>query len=172
MQRYINVDLNEWHDRQIAEITRADIKELIRMKARTAPIAANRLLALISRIFSWALKEELVDASPAMKIDRPGKEVERERALSADEIKTVWAACDQLGYPWGPLFKMLLLTGQRRGEVASMKWSEITAEGWRLPGERAKSGKGICAIVEFGSRDPRRRSPDRRARLPVSPRQS
>ncbi len=77
-----------------------------------------------------------------MQIDRPGKETERERHLSADEIRTAWAAFDSLGYPWGSLFKVLLVTGQRRGEVAGMKWSEITPDGWRLPGERAKKGKG------------------------------
>ena len=142
MQRKIDVDLADWHDRQITEITRADIKELVRVKARTSPIAANRLLSLISKIFNWAVKEELIEASPAMQIDRPGQEIERERSLTADEIKTAWAAFDQLGYPWGPLFKMLLVTGQRRGEVAGMKWSEITADGWRIPGERAKKGKG------------------------------
>ena len=142
MKRYINGDLAEWHDRQIAEITRSDIKELIRKKARTAPIAANRLLSLISRIFSWALKEEIIDASPAMRLDRPGKEVERERALSEDEIKTVWAAFDKLGYPWGSLFKMLLITGARRSEVGGMRWSEITAEGWRLSADRSKGAKG------------------------------
>ena len=74
MQRKIDVDLADWHDRPIADIKRADIKELIRLKARTAPIAANRLLSLITKIFNWALKEELVEASPAMQIDRPGKE--------------------------------------------------------------------------------------------------
>jgi integrase len=142
MQRKIHVDLAEWRDRQITDITRSDIKELIRLKARTAPIAANRLVALISAIFNWALKEDLIEASPAMRIDRPGQETERERSLSADEIKIVWEAFDKLGYPWGPLFKMLLVTGQRRGEVAGMKWGEIAAEGWRLPGERAKKGKG------------------------------
>jgi integrase len=142
MQRKIDVDLAEWHSIQITDIARKDIKELIRLKARTAPIAANRLLSLITKIFNWALKEELIEASPAMQIDRPGQETERERSLSADEIRTVWGAFDQLGYPWGPLFKMLLVTGQRRGEVAGLKWSEITAEGWRLPGERAKKGKG------------------------------
>jgi integrase len=88
------------------------------------------------------LKEELIQASPAMQLDRPGRETERERNLSADEIRIAWQAFDQLGYPWGPLFKMLLVTGQRRGEIAGMKWSEITADGWRLPGERAKKGKG------------------------------
>ena len=80
MQRKIDVDLADWHDRQIADITRADIKEMIRLKARTAPIAANRLLSLITKIFNWALKEELIAGSPAMQIDRPGKETERERS--------------------------------------------------------------------------------------------
>jgi integrase len=161
-QRKINVDLAEWHDRQIADITRADIKELIRVKARAAPISANRLLALISKIFSWALKEELIAASPAMKLDRPGQETERERSLSPDEIKTAWGAFEKLGHPWGAFFKLLLVTGQRRGEVAGMKWSEITTEGWKLPGDRAKKGKGhlvplsslarevLAAVPEFG----------------------
>jgi hypothetical protein len=67
-QRKIDVDLDEWRDRPIADITRTDIKELIRIKARTAPISANRLLALISVIFSWAVEEELVTASPALKM--------------------------------------------------------------------------------------------------------
>ena len=160
MQRKINVDLADWHDRPIAEIKRVDIKELIRLKARTSPIAANRLVALIGKIFNWALKEELVESSPAIQIDRPGKETERERSLTADEIKTVWAAFDKLGYPYGSLFKFLLVTGQRRGEVAGMKWSEITADGWRLPGERAKKGKGhlvpLSTLAEkFSTRCPR-----------------
>jgi integrase len=142
MQRKINVELAAWHNVQITDIKRGDIKELVRVKARTAPIMANRLLSLITKIFNWALKEELIESSPAMQIDRPGKETERERSLSADEIKTVWAAFGKLGYPFGPLFKMLLVTGQRRGEIAGMKWSEINGEGWRLPGERTKNGKG------------------------------
>jgi integrase len=141
-QRIINVDLGIWHDRQMAEITRADIKELVRVKARTAPIAANRTLSLITKIFNWALKEELIDTSPASRIDRPGQETERERSLSAEEIRVVWRLFDEIGYPWGTLYKVLLVTGQRRGEVAGMKWSEISADSWRLPSDRAKKGKG------------------------------
>ena len=141
-QRKIDVDLADWHGRQITDIKRADIKDLLRVKARKSPIAANRLLSLITKIFNWAVKEELVEASPAMQLDRPGKETERERSLSAEEIKIVWGVFDGLGYPWGPLYKMLLVTGQRRGEVAGLRWSEINGEGWKLPGERAKKGKG------------------------------
>ena len=142
-QRIINHDLAVWHDRQISEITRADIKELLRVKARTAPIMANRMKALISKIFTWALKEELVQSSPAISLDPPGgKEEERTRKLGADEIRLVWESFGKLGYPFGPALKLLLVTGQRRGEVAGMKWSEVEADGWHIPNERAKSGKG------------------------------
>ena len=72
MQRIINVDLlPAWGDKPIAAITRADAKALIREKARTAPIAANRLLSLISKVFTWALDEEIIEASPAVKLDDP-----------------------------------------------------------------------------------------------------
>ena len=141
-QRIINTDLAGWRDRQVRDITRGDIKELIRVKARTAPYAANRLKALISKIFNWAVKEEVIDASPAIGLDSPGQEVARARSLSAEEIRTAWSAFDKVGYPWGQLNKMLLVTGQRKSEVAGMKWSEITADGWRIPNERAKRGKG------------------------------
>jgi integrase len=145
MQRIINHDLAEWHDRPIAEITRADIKELLRVKARTAPIMANRIKALVSKMFTWALKEEIIEASPALSLDPPGgseKDRERTRKLSADEIRLVWESFGKLGYPFGPLFKLLLVTGQRRGELGGMKWSEIADDGWHLPNERAKSGNG------------------------------
>jgi integrase len=145
MQRVINRDLAEWHDRQITEITRSEIKELLRVKARTAPIMANRTKALVSKIFTWALKEEIIDSSPALSLDPPGgseEDRQRTRKLGTDEIKLVWSSFDKLGYPYGQLFKMLLVTGQRLGEVAGMKWSEIEEDGWHIPNERAKSGKG------------------------------
>ena len=143
MQRIINRYLAEWHDRQINDITRGDIKELLRVKARTAPIMANRMKALISKIFTWAVKEEIIEASPALSLDPPGgSENERTRTLSADEIHLVWKSFGKLGYPWGPVFKMLLVTGQRCGEVGGIKWSEIADDGWHIPNERAKSGRG------------------------------
>ena len=143
IQRYINKDLlPEWSDKPIATITRADVKSLIREKARTSPIAANRLLSVISKIFSWALDEEIVGASPAVRIKRPGQEVERERSLTDDEIRVLWPAFSAVGYPFGSAFKFLLVTGQRRGEVGGMTWAEIDGEAWLLPGARAKSKQG------------------------------
>src|SRR6476620_11566597 len=143
IQRYINKDLlPEWSDKPIATITRADVKTIIREKARTSPIAANRLLSVISKIFSWALDEEIVGASPAVRIKRPGLEVERERSLTDEEIRVLWPALTALGYPFGPAFKFMLVTGQRRGEVGGMTWAEIDGEAWLLPGARAKSKQG------------------------------
>ena len=144
MQRKIDVELRGWHDVQIADITRADIKELLRLKARGLErgTAANRLLALISKIFNWAFDEEIIDASPALRLKRPAEEIERERVLSADEIKRLWPAFEAIGYPWGPLYKLMLCTAQRRGEVASMKWSQISDDGWRLPASNAKTKVG------------------------------
>ena len=143
IQRVINVDLlPKWGDKPMGSITRADAKILLREKARTAPIAANQLLALISKIFTWALDEEIIQASPAARLKRLAPENERERSLTDDEIKVLWPALTSLGYPYGHAFKFLLVTGQRRGEVAGLKWSEIDAEGWNLPGARAKTKQG------------------------------
>ena len=143
MQRKLDVELlPNWDDRPIASITRADVKALLREKARLSPIAANRLLALISKIFTWALDEEIIGASPAVRLPRYCKEQERERSLTADEIRLLWEAFGKLNYPFGDVFKFLLVTGQRRGEVADMKWSEIDSDGWNLPGARAKSSAG------------------------------
>jgi integrase len=143
MQRMINVDLLPvWGAKPLASITRADVKALIREKARTAPIAANRLLSLVSKIFTWALDEEIIQASPAVRLKRPGEEQERERSLTDDEIKILWGVFTAMGYPFGHGLKFLLVTGQRRGEVGGMKWSEIDGDGWNLPGTRAKSRQG------------------------------
>jgi integrase len=142
MQRKIDVELVAWHDRPIREITRSDIKERLREKARDGGIAANRLLALISKIFNWAVDEEIIESSPAMRLQRPGEEKDRERVLSAEEIAVLWPAFTRLGYPFGNLYKIMLCTGQRRGEVASMKWSQIGADGWRLPAASAKTKVG------------------------------
>jgi integrase len=61
--------------------------------------------------------------------------------LSDAELKLLWRACDHEGAPFGPLVKFILLTGQRRGECAGLRWSEIDGDMWRLPAERSKNGK-------------------------------
>jgi integrase len=143
MQRMLDRDLlPAWGERPIASITRAEIKELLRAKEQVAPIAANRLASLISKIFNWAIDEaEVIDVSPAVRLKRT-EEHERERSLTEDEIRVLWPAWDRIGYPFGHALKFLLVTGQRRGEVAGLKWSDIDGDGWKLSGASAKSGAG------------------------------
>jgi integrase len=142
MQRMLDRELLPvWGDRPIASITRAEVKALLRAKAQVAPIAANRLASLISKLFNWALDEEIVTASPAVRLKR-AEEHERERSLTEDEIRALWPAFDRIGYPFGAALKLLLVTGQRRGEVAGLRWSDLNGDGWLLPGSSAKSKQG------------------------------
>src|SRR5690606_2366163 len=73
----------------------------------------------------------------------PSPDHSRDRILSEDELKRVWRATETIGWPFGPLVRLLLLTGQRRGEVASMRWSDIDLDQkvWLIPKERSKNGQ-------------------------------
>jgi integrase len=74
----------------------------------------------------------------------PTAETARDRALTDDEVRLFWAACDKLGWPFGPMFKLLLLTAQRRDEVGGMEWSEIAPLAkrvWTIPREKAKNDR-------------------------------
>jgi integrase len=134
--------LGSWGARPITEIRRADIADLVRGLRKTAPIAANRLLAYLKTFFSWCVDQELIEASPAAAIKRPSKEVKRDRVLTDLEIRAIWVACGELGL-FGGAFKMMLATAQRRTEVGEMTWREIDRDEkvWRLGRERTKANR-------------------------------
>jgi integrase len=125
LRRKLAKDLVPLHDRAITEIEHTEIDKLIRAKAAVRGVAGNRLLSFVKQVFSYAMRRGLITVNPALKVDKPFEEPERERALSEDEIRTVWRAADKLGDPFGRLVKLLLVTGQRRGEVAGMRRSEL-----------------------------------------------
>jgi integrase len=133
-----------WATRPVREITRPDVIELIdRVADRGARVHANRVLAAVRVLFNWALSRGVIEASPAAGVKAPGAETVRERVLSEDELREVWRAADATAYPFGPFFKLLILTAQRRDEVAAMRWSEIDTSRavWTIPGQRAKNGR-------------------------------
>lgn len=146
--------LPRWGKKPIRSITRADVKELIDHKAETrgrarkgetrgAGVQANRTLTRLRTLFGWAAAEGLIAIDPTAGERRRFKEEARDRVLSDAEIVSVWRAADQTPWPYGPIFKLMLLTAQREGEVAGMRWREIDLENctWNLPGERTKNGK-------------------------------
>jgi integrase len=137
--------LPKWRNRPIASISRRDAIDLIDgLVERGVEIQANRTLARLRALFNWAIEKDRISASPVDYMKPPTKERARDRALTDDEIRWFWQACDEIGWPFGPVFKLLLLTAQRRDEVGGMKWTEIDVEKrkWTLPRQRVKSDRG------------------------------
>ena len=128
----------------VASITKRDINRLIdKIVDAGSPIAANRVLAFTKRFFSWCRERDILELSPAEAIRPPSKEKTRDRVLTLEEMKKFWVACDQIGYPWGPIFQLLLLTGARLREVAQASWDEISIvdRTLDLPARRTKNGR-------------------------------
>ena len=135
--------LPRWGQRDISAITEPDIRRLRDEVNDRAPIQANRLLAKVKTFFGWAVRERYIAVDPATAVDPIAAEETRDRCLTDNEVIKFWAACDQAGWPYGPLFQLLLLTAQRRDEVAGMEWSEVDLDGrvWLLPASRAKNDR-------------------------------
>ena len=139
--------LPTWGDRPITNITRRDVITILDgIMDRGTPYAANRLLGITRKLFNWALERGVVEVTPVANISAPGKETKRDRVLSDDEIQTLWHGCMELGWPFGPFVQLLLLTAQRRGELAKTRWADLSgldgeAPVWNLPREVTKSDR-------------------------------
>jgi integrase len=136
--------LPRWRGREINTIARRDVIELLDVIVDAGkPVAANRTLAAVRKLFNWALQRGIIDASPAALVEMPGAERKRERILGPDEIRVVWAACGELGYPFGHFFRMALATGQRREEVAQMRTADANGGEhiWTLSSEMTKASR-------------------------------
>jgi integrase len=133
-----------WGQRQASAITRREVMALLdALMARGVPILANRTLALVRRLFNWAISRDLLEHNPCQQVRAPGKEHPRERVLSAEEIRLVWAAFSVLPLVWEVYMKVTLLTAQRSGEVRTMQWADVDlgAAWWTIPGAQAKNGR-------------------------------
>lgn len=144
--------LPQWGDRQIHEVTRSDVNELLDKiedgnlrspdgEMLGGPVMADRTLAAVRKLFNWYAVRDDKFVSPivrGMARTKP-REHARTRVLSDEEIAAMWPILDGLG-TFGGIVKALFLTAQRRGEVADMRRSEIDAEGvWAIPAHRYKT---------------------------------
>jgi len=133
--------LPKWGDRDIHEITKRDVIDLLdAIVDRGSPITANRLLAHLRTVWTWAKGRDIITTSPFDGIKPPSPEKSRDRVLTDQEIIWFWRACEKLGQPFGHLYRLLLLTGQRLREVAEMTEGEMRGNLWIIPAARVKNG--------------------------------
>lgn len=152
-------------DRPVASLQRSDIINAIdNVLAKGFSVGANRTLANIKTFLRWCVERELIERSPADLVRAPALEVSRDRVLSDNELRAIWKATLRYQGPYGRIVRLLLLTGQRREEVAGMRWNELNFQTreWTLTSDRTKAGRlhvvplsdaalfGLCSVQRVG----------------------
>lgn len=175
-ERILNVEvLPRWRERSVRELTRRDVRALIERKAGSAPVMANRVLAVVRKMLNFAVDHDWIDANPSARVQKPAPETSRDRVLTPEEVRRLWRLLSHFpatgerpapgrkraqGEPDDPLcpvspwlaaaFKVRLLTAQRGGEVARMRWADLElarakdgtlgAGWWTIPAQFTKNG--------------------------------
>jgi integrase len=138
---------SRWRGRAVTSIDRRDVLEIINeVVDRGAPYQARNLLGHVRAFFNWAIEAQDygLEASPCDRI-RPkyviGERTPRDRVLNDAELRALWKATDAIGYPFGPLVQLLMLTGVRKTEASGSQWPEFDLDRklWTVPAERFKS---------------------------------
>ncbi|MGE3702264.1 MAG: tyrosine-type recombinase/integrase, partial [Hyphomicrobiaceae bacterium] len=121
--------VNRWGNRPLREIAKSDVIEIIdEVIAKGAPSAANHALATARVFFNWCADRGLIDLNPCARVKMPAKKVSRERVLNSEELVRIWLGSCTLGYPFGTITQLLLLTAQRRNEIAQLRWGHLDFE--------------------------------------------
>jgi integrase len=168
-ERILEVDvLPHWRQISVRDLTRREVRALIDRVADRAPIMANRVLALVRKMLNFAVDQDWIDANPAARVQKPAREVSRDRVLSDEELRRLWRLLSHLpstaekpapgrarakgskddplcpiSAPLAALLKVRLLTAQRGGEVTRMRWVDVDLESgwWTIPATDAKNGE-------------------------------
>lgn len=135
--------LPAWRDRKISKIGRRDIIAVLdAIVARGAPVQANRVQSLVSKMLNFAVGRGLLETNPAYRIPRSAQERSRDRVLSDGEIRALWLSLDAEPARVAAVFRLAILTAARRSEVLGMTWSELDLDSgwWTIPAQRSKNG--------------------------------
>ena len=138
-------DTRSWRDRPVSEISKRDVLDVIEdIDGRGSPGASKRALAYLRKFFNWCAERDIITTPPTDRIRSPHPEVKRDRVLTEQELYYLLQALETELSIFRPLLRILLLTGQRRSEVAGMLWSELrdlSTENalWEIPGRRTKN---------------------------------
>jgi len=130
-----------WMNLSVKEINKPDVvSKLQDIKNQNGGVMANRSLAVVRKMFNWAIRNGYADYNPCHMVDQPVSEKSRERVYSDAEIAALWDAFEQVGIQ-GKAYMIAALTGQRLAEIRGMKWQEINDGLWTLPPERTKNSR-------------------------------
>jgi integrase len=166
VSRYLVVQALPLHALALAQIDRRKIAALLGgVEDASGAVSRNRCRSALSAFFAWAIAEGYVEVNPVAGTARAGENGGRERVLSQDEQARLWAGLSN--EPFDDIVRLLLLTGQRKMEIAALRWEEVDlAQGLiALPASRTKNGRAhtlplsrqALAIIE---RQPHRNSTD------------
>jgi integrase len=136
--------LAEWKERAASGITTAEaVRVLDDIKESAGPVASNRALSYGRAAYGWAVKRQMLARNPFVGIEAPSRDRARDRVLSSDEVGAIWRAAGCLTGSYSAFVRVLLLTLQRRDEVAALRWDELSPDltTWTLPAARAKNGR-------------------------------
>lgn len=143
-ERYLRNHWAKLHSQPAHAVSRREIAErLTAIAAANGPISANRARAALSSLYTWAMKEGLLDtlqANPVAFTNKPADERHRDRVLGHSELREIWQHSGDGDF--GKIVRLLMLTAQRRDEVANMARSELSVDRalWSIPAARTKNG--------------------------------
>jgi integrase len=145
VERILLKETKSWNTRDISSIEKPDVMRLLDgIVDRGKSVMACRTRAVLIRFFAWARVRGYIEASPMVDVPKPGEDhKQRDRVLTDAELFDVWTAAGELPYPTGPFIRFLILTAQRRGETATMRWRDVDMKNalWTLPKEATKAGR-------------------------------
>ena len=128
------------HKLPLKKIDRATVAAELRTIIRErGPVAADRGRSTLSAFFGWAIGEGIAEVNPVVGTNKASKNASRERVLADDELVAVWNAAPASDF--GRIVKLLMLTGQRRDEIAALRRAEIADGALALPAARTKNGR-------------------------------
>ncbi len=139
--------VKRWATRPITEIEKIEVsKAILAIVKRGAPYQARNSFAILRKLFNWAIGQGLygIETSPLERLsvnELCGASEARERILTDTELRALWNAAGEMGYPYGPVFRMLIMTGQRLTEISEMSWPEISSDMLTIPAPRMKGDR-------------------------------
>ncbi len=128
-QRGLTEFTTHFAGRELGTIKRGEVKRLLDIVQARSPSAANRTAVVIRHLFGFARDRYELEDNPVVDLKNPTRQKARNRVLNRAEIRVLWHACELAGYPYGHALRFALCTGQRIGEVGSLRRSDIDPDG-------------------------------------------